>query len=174
MPSAGSKPSISLAQCVQLVDEHDDRGPLAGLAEQVPDPRGADPDEHLHEAGAGDGEERHLCLTGHGPGDERLAGPRRADHEHPARRGGPRAAVPVGVPQEVHHLDDLCLGAVVPGDIVEPGLRPFRVEHLRAGPAGPEHALQLPGGAAGQPHPQPAEQQERGQQQHPGKHLGAE
>ena len=164
-----------LADRVQFVDEDDDRRPLARLGEQVTDPRGADADEQLHEAGACHGEERHVRLAGHRPGDERLTGARRADHEHPARRGRPGAAVPVGVPQEVHHLDDLRLGALVPGDVAEPRLRPFRVEHLRPGTANPEHALQLPGGAAtGQPHPQPAEQQERREQQHPREHLGAE
>ena len=49
----------ALADGVDLVDEDDGRGPLAGLGEQVPDPGRAHAHEHLHEAGAGDREERY-------------------------------------------------------------------------------------------------------------------
>ena len=98
-PVAGSKPSISasswlrvcsrssletidpprrLADGVDLVDEDDRRGPLAGIGEQVPDPRRPHPDEHLDEARAGQGQEGHLGLAGHGPGHEGLAGAREA------------------------------------------------------------------------------------------------
>ena len=70
------------ADRVDLVDE-DDRGRLlAGGLEQVADPGRADADEHLHEVGAGDRDERHAGLTGDGAGDERLAGAGRADEQH--------------------------------------------------------------------------------------------
>ena len=53
------------------------------------------------------------------------------------------------------------------GDVGEPGLRPFGVKDLGRGPADPQHALQLPAGAAGQPHPQPADQHDRDEQDQP-------
>ena len=67
------RPTPALADGVDLVDEDDRRGPLAGIGEEVPDPRGPDPDEQLHEARTGEGQERDLGLTGHGPGHEGLA-----------------------------------------------------------------------------------------------------
>jgi hypothetical protein len=63
---------------VDLVDEHDGGGVGLGLLEQVTHPGGTNPDEHLDEVRAGDGVERHARLPGDRPGEQRLAGPRRA------------------------------------------------------------------------------------------------
>ena len=73
------------ADRVDLVDEDDARRVALGLVEEVADAAGADADEHLHELGAGDAEEGHAGLAGHGAGQERLARARRADQEHAAR-----------------------------------------------------------------------------------------
>ena len=70
------------ADGVDLVHEDDARGVRLGLLEQVAHAAGADADEHLHEVGAGDGEERHPGLAGHGPGEQGLAGARRPYSEH--------------------------------------------------------------------------------------------
>ena len=67
---------------VDLVDEHDGGGRLLRLLEQVPDPGGADADEHLDEVGAGDGEERHPGLPRDGACEEGLAGAGRAVEQH--------------------------------------------------------------------------------------------
>src|SRR5205085_1900844 len=79
------------ADGVELVEEDDPAG-LLGLGEQVAHPGGADADEHLGEVGAGGGVERHAGLPGHGPGQQGLAGPRRADQQeaagHPGAGGG--------------------------------------------------------------------------------------
>ncbi len=73
------------ADGVDLVDE-DDAGAVAlGLIEEVADAAGADADEHLHELRAGDAEEGHAGLAGHGARQQGLAGARRA------RRGARRA-----------------------------------------------------------------------------------
>ena len=97
----------ALPDRVDLVDEDDRGGPLARLGEQVADPGGADADEHLDEAGAGRREERHVRLAGDGPGEQGLAGSRRADHEHAARHDGPGPAVALRRAQEVDDLADL-------------------------------------------------------------------
>src|SRR6185312_2639969 len=45
--------AAALPDRVDLVDEHDCGRSLAGVGEQVADPRGADAYEHLYEAGTG-------------------------------------------------------------------------------------------------------------------------
>ena len=67
------------ADGVDLVDEDDAGLVLLGLLEQVAHPAGADAHEHLHEVRAGDAEERHAGLAGHGPGQQGLAGAGRAE-----------------------------------------------------------------------------------------------
>ena len=107
MPSVASKPSISASIWLSVCSRSSWPPPrpaprlrpiesisstkmiarpmLAGLLEQVADAAGADADEHLHEVGAGDRQERHAGLTGDGAGDERLAGAGRADEQHALR-----------------------------------------------------------------------------------------
>ena len=92
---------------------------------------------------------------GHGPGQQRLAGARRADHQHAARGHRARPLVALGLAQEVDHLADLGLDALVAGHVAELGLRPLGVEDLGPAPAHAEHALQArplprwPGPSAG-------------------------
>ena len=66
------------ADRIDLVDEHDGRRGRLRLLEEVAHAAGADADEHLDEVRAGDREERHARLTRDGPGEQRLAGARRA------------------------------------------------------------------------------------------------
>ena len=186
-PVAGSKPSISasswlrvcsrssletdraappLADGVDLVDEDDRGGPLAGVREEVPHPGRPDADEHLDEARPGDGEEGHLGLARHGPGQEGLAGTGRPDHQDapgPDRAG---SGVALGVLQEVDHLADLLLGTLVAGDVGEARRRPLLVEHLRLGTADAhDPACHLPAGAPAQPYEEPDEDEERQERQ---------
>ena len=69
------------ADGVDLVHEDDAGRVLLGLLEQVANAARADADEHLDEVGAGDREERHTGLAGHGPGEQRLTGARRAEEQ---------------------------------------------------------------------------------------------
>ena len=120
----------ALADGVDLVDEDDRGGALAGIGEEVADPRCPDPHEELDEARPGEGQEGHPGLTGHRSGHEGLAGSRWAHHQHPARADGTGAGVALGMAQEVHHLGHLTLCSLVPGDVGEPGRRPFLVVDL--------------------------------------------
>ena len=70
-----------LADGVDLVNEDDAGGFLLGLFEQVAHLGSAHAHEHLHEFGAGHGEEGHVGFTGHGLGQHGLAGARRADEQ---------------------------------------------------------------------------------------------
>ena len=105
-----AEPGAALAaDRVDLVDE-DDRGRLLARGlEQVAHARRADADEHLHEVGAGDRDERHARLAGDRARDERLAGSGRADEQHALRDAGADVLELRRVLQEVDDLGDLLL-----------------------------------------------------------------
>ena len=107
------------ADRVELVDEDDRRRRLLGLLEQVAHPAGADADDHLDELRRREREERHVGLAGHGARQQRLAGPGRARQQHALGDRRAEAAVLSGVPQEVDDLDELVLGLVDAGHVVE-------------------------------------------------------
>ena len=68
---------------------------------------------------AGHGEEAALGLAGDRAGEQRLAGARRAVEQHAARDAGAEALVALRVLEEVDDLDELVLGLVDAGDVVE-------------------------------------------------------
>jgi len=72
---------------INLIDKDNAGGRLLGLLEHVAHPGSADTDKHFHKIGTGDGEKRHLCLTGNSLGEQGFTGTRRADHQQivPAR-----------------------------------------------------------------------------------------
>ena len=87
---ATTEPGAALAtDGVDLVDEDDRRCLLARRLEQIAHAGRADADEHLHEVGAGHGDERHAGFARDRAGDERLACSRRPDEEHPLRDARP-------------------------------------------------------------------------------------
>src|SRR5829696_3476432 len=108
---------------VELVDKDDRRGVLAGLLEEVAHATSADAHEQLDELRGAQGEERHTRLARHGPRQESLARSRRSHQEHAFRGRSPKAGVLLGVLEEVHDLDELVLGLLDAGDVVEGNLR---------------------------------------------------
>ena len=132
-------PPACPADCVELVHEHDCRRALAGLPEQVPDAARANAHDHLHELGRAQGEERHTRLPGDGLREQRLARAGAPDEQHALRRRAAEAGVLLGGLQEVHDLDQLVLGLVYAGDVLEGDARPvFLVVAPRVAPAQPE------------------------------------
>ncbi len=148
---------------VDLVDEDDARRVALCLLEQVPHPGCADANEHLHELGARDREERHAGLAGNGAGEQRLAGAGRSDQQHASRNAGAETVELLGILQELDHLGQLLLRLVHSGDVVEGHDRLVAEEH--AGPALPEaHRLVI--GALRLAHheeDEPADQEDRQQ-----------
>ena len=69
------------AHGVDFIDEDDTGGHLRRLLEQVANPAGAHAHEHFHKIRAGNGEEGHICLTGHRLGKQGLAGAGRANQQ---------------------------------------------------------------------------------------------
>ena len=155
-----AEPGAALpADRVDLVDEDDARAVALGLLEQVAHAAGADADEHLDELGAGDGEERHARLAGDRPGEERLAGARRADQQHAARDAGAERVELLGVLQELDDLGQLLLRLFDAGHVGEGDHRLGAEEH--PGPALAEaHGLVV--GALGLAH---HEEEERADQE---------
>ena len=131
---------------VDLVDENDAGGMLLGLLEHVAHAAGADADEHLHEIGAGDGEEGHLGLAGDGLGEQGLAGAGGADHEHAAGDLAAQTLEFAGIAQELDQFMHLLLSLFHAGHIGEGHLDLIFVEHAR--PALTEAQSAPPAGAA--------------------------
>src|SRR5918992_4438328 len=104
---------------VELVDKDDRGGVLAGLLEEVAHATSADAHEQLDELRGAQGEERHTRLARHGPRQERLARSRGSHQEHAFRGRSPKAGVLLGVLEEVHDLDELVLGLLDAGDVLE-------------------------------------------------------
>ena len=125
--------------------KHDARRVLLGLLEQVAHPRGADADKHLDELGAGDREEGHAGLAGDRLGEQRLAGPGRADQQHALGDLGAHGREPLGPLEELDHLHNVLLGLVDAGDVVEPDPRVGL--HLELG-LGLAKGHRVPGAAA--------------------------
>ena len=103
------------ADGVDLIDEHDAGGHLAGLLEQVADTGSAHAHEHLHKVRAGDGEEGHVGLAGHSLGQQGLAGARRAHQQRALGQLGADLGVLSGIVQEVDDLRQGFLGLVLAG-----------------------------------------------------------
>ena len=118
---------------VDLVHEHD-RGRIGlCLLEQVTHPGGTDTDEHLHEVGPGDRVERNPGLPGHGPGEEGLAGARRAVEQHAlGDLGADRLELARGL-QELLDLLEFLDGLVSPGHVREGRLRGVLGDQLGLG-----------------------------------------
>ena len=107
------------ADGIDLIDEHDARGILLPLLEQVANARRADADEHLDEIGAADGKEWNVRLAGNGPRQQRFPRSRRA-HEKDALRNA--AAELLKLLRFLQELDDflqLFLRFVNAGDVLE-------------------------------------------------------
>jgi hypothetical protein len=104
---------------VDLVDEDDAGRMLLRLLEHIPDPRGADTDEHLDEVRAGDGEEGNLRLARDGTRKQRLARSGRTDHQHALRDLAAEFLELGWIAQEIHHFGDLFLGLLGPGHVLE-------------------------------------------------------
>ena len=118
VPAAEAGAAVA-ADGVDLVDEDDRRGRRLGLLEQVAHAAGADADEHLDEVGAGDREERHAGLAGHGPGQQRLAGAGRAVEQHALRDLGADGLEAGRVLEELLDLLELLDRLVAAGDVGE-------------------------------------------------------
>ncbi len=120
---------------VNLVDEDDGGRHLLGLLEEVTNALGAHSHEELDELGAAHGEERNARFSGDRPRKQRLARSRRSHEEDPVRHLAPQPAKVGGRLQEIDDLEQVALGALETGHVVELHLNPHsRDPRGRAGP----------------------------------------
>ena len=142
---APAEPGAAVAaDGVDLVDEDDGRGARLGLLEQVADPGGADPDEHLDEVRTRDREEGHARLTGDRPGEQRLAGAGRAEQEYAFGDLGAHLLELRRALEELLDLLQLFDRLVDARDVVEGDLRLVLGHHLRFGLAEGHDAVASP------------------------------
>ncbi len=118
----GGQTAARLSDRVNLVDEDDAGASGHRLHEQVAHAGGAHTDEHLHEVGAGEREERDLGLAGDGLGEQGLAGAGRADQQDALRDLRAEGRVARRVLEEVDHLEHLADGFVDAGHVREGGV----------------------------------------------------
>src|SRR5215469_2827035 len=100
------------ADRVDFVDEDDAGSVLLALFEEVADTAGAHADEHLDKVRARDREERHVGLTGHGPGEQGLAGSWRSDEQHALRNASAELLELLRLAQILDDLLQLFLGFI--------------------------------------------------------------
>ncbi len=136
---------------------------MAGAAffgEQVAHPAGSHPDDHLDKLGGRHGEEGHSGLSGDGARQQRLAGPRGAAKEHPARDLGAQPGVPPRRAQEVDDLHQLLLRLVDAGHVLEGRSVTRWLVELGLAPADAAYPAQVSG--ATEDAPEDPHQQDRG------------
>ena len=105
------------ADRVDLVDEHDGRGDLLGLVEQIAHTRCTDTDIELDKVRARNGQKLHACLARDCAGHERLAGARRADEQHALGDARAHRGIVLRALEEVHDLGQLLFFLFRAGDI---------------------------------------------------------
>ncbi len=120
--TAAQAGATAAADGVDLVDKDDAGGVLLGLIKHVTDPGRAHADEHFHEIGAGNAEERHLGFAGDGLGEQGLTGTRRADHQHTTGNLAAKTLEFGGITQELDQFLHFVLGLFHAGHVGEGGL----------------------------------------------------
>ena len=108
-----------LADGVQFVDEDDAGGLLLGRGKEIPHPGGAHPHEHFHKIGAGQAHKGHPGLSGHGPGQQGLAGARGTHQQDAFGEVAPQNLKFGRVLQELDDFLQFLFGFFHPGHILE-------------------------------------------------------
>ncbi len=165
--SAAQARATMTADGVDFVDEDDAGSVLLALLEQVADAACADADEHLHEVGAGDAEERHVGFAGHRARQQGLAGSRRPDQQHALGNASAELLELLRLAQEFDDLFQLFLGFIHAGDVLERHLLLLHGEQAGAALAEGQRLVAAGLHLADHDEPQRAQQHEWRQVQQP-------
>src|ERR1700687_740710 len=120
------------ADGVDLVHEDDARRNLLRLFEEVANPSGANADEHLHELGGADGEERNLRLARDRARHQCLAGAGRPRKKDAVRDSSADLGVARRLPKVIDDLLEVFLGLLIRGDVGEGDVWPLLRVHAGA------------------------------------------
>ena len=131
--AAAQTRSALAAYGIDLIDEHNGRGQLLGLLKQIPDPAGAHAHIHFHKVGTGDGKELHVGFSGHRPGQQGLAGARRANQQNAMGNPGADLGKFPGIPKKIHNFRQLFLFFIRTGHIGKGDLLTVRHAQHRPG-----------------------------------------
>ena len=118
---------------IDLIDEDDAGRVRLALLEEVAYPARPHTHEHLHEIGAGHGEEGPAGLPRHGLGQQRLASARRSDQQGPLGKPTAEPGELLGILQELDDFLELDFGLVGAGNVRERDLRSIAREQLGLG-----------------------------------------
>ena len=131
MTAADARTALA-ADRIDLIDKDNTRRILFGLVEQVSDSGRTDTDEHFHEIGTADGEERYARFACRRLGNIGLTGSRRTDQQNPFRDSGAKLLVFFRRLEEVHNLFQLLLFFFESCDIVKRHFLFAALDHLGA------------------------------------------
>ena len=116
----GGKACVSLlTDGIDLIDENDTGSLLLCLLEQVTDLGCTHTYEHLHELGAGNGEEGNIRLSCHGLGQHGLTGTRRAHKQCTLRKGCTDLGILLRIMKVAHDLGQQVLRLLFARNILE-------------------------------------------------------
>ncbi len=102
---------------IDLIDEHDTGRAFLCLFEEIAHPAGADADEHFHEFGTGNAEERDPRFAGHRTREQSFAGTRWANQQHTPRDSGAERLELIWIFEKFDDLDKLFFCLVDTRDI---------------------------------------------------------
>jgi hypothetical protein len=92
---------------VDLIDEDDARRMFFSFLKQVADTGSADADEHFHEIGSGNAEERHACLSCNSFRQKGFTGSGRAHKKNSFRDSRADLCIFLRCFQEIDHLNEV-------------------------------------------------------------------
>ena len=130
--SAAEAGAAMASHGVDFVDEDDARGVLLALFEQIAHAAGAHADEHLHEVGTRDGEERHAGFASDGAGEQGLTGSGRSDEQNAFGDTSAQFLEFLRLAQEFDDLLQLFLGLFHAGHVLKRDLLLLRGMQARA------------------------------------------
>ena len=130
--SAAQARATMAADGVNFVNKNDAGSVLFALLKQVAHAACAHAHEHLHKVRAGDGEERHIGLTGDGARQQGFARARRSHQQNALRNASAELLELLRFAQELDDLVQLFLGLVYAGHVLEGDLLLLHAEQAGA------------------------------------------
>src|SRR5438105_10349457 len=118
---------------VDFIDENDTGRRFLALLEHIPDPAGADTDEHFHEIGTANREEGDVGFAGDSACEQRFTSARRSDQQDAFWNSTAELLKLFRITQELDQLLHFVLGLLDSRDVAEGDLVFIARKHARLG-----------------------------------------